>query len=375
VTQITYPDTKAVIAQSYDSAGHLTKVESLWGTGADVVFYQASAFNEDDQPTAINYGNGVSTQAQFYTAPRRLKRSYASTATGTIQHITYTYDKVSNIKGGGLGGCRAVTKAIEYADRRLPARCPALRPGSTVNDRFRNGEPAAPKVTQEAYDRAVPARHLEELSVEIISGYIRERIIEDRIAAKTANRIREVLHRIFGYHATIIAPYAVSVSLGCETINCCQIKTCVTIGREDNPHGNRSIHVPRRFFAAHKNTLSAPPDHERQGESAVHAGDIGAVPRRSRNSACGRRRWVLAGLAVIGPVKLWGRFKAVGEIAGHIAARLEPSVLSDGSPRSIRQRDGTLIPWIVVENWTQRGTTQWAFESCLPMTTPSFVTA
>jgi integrase len=40
---------------------------------------------------------------------------------------------------------------------------------------------------------------LEDLSVEIISGYIRERIMEDHIAAKTANRIREVLHRMFSY--------------------------------------------------------------------------------------------------------------------------------------------------------------------------------
>jgi integrase len=40
---------------------------------------------------------------------------------------------------------------------------------------------------------------LEDLSVEIISGYIRERIMEDHIAAKTANRIRDVLHRMFSY--------------------------------------------------------------------------------------------------------------------------------------------------------------------------------
>jgi integrase len=33
----------------------------------------------------------------------------------------------------------------------------------------------------------------------MISGFIRERIIEDGIAAKTANRIREVLHRMFSY--------------------------------------------------------------------------------------------------------------------------------------------------------------------------------
>jgi integrase len=45
----------------------------------------------------------------------------------------------------------------------------------------------------------VPLRHLEELSTEIVSEYIRERIVEDHIAPKTANRVREVLHRMFSY--------------------------------------------------------------------------------------------------------------------------------------------------------------------------------
>jgi len=51
---------------------------------------------------------------------------------------------------------------ISYLRMFFGPRCPALQPGSTVNHRFRNGEPIVPKVTQEAYDRAVPARHLEE---------------------------------------------------------------------------------------------------------------------------------------------------------------------------------------------------------------------
>ncbi len=41
VTQVTYPGTKAVIAHSYDTAGHLVRTESLWGTGTNEVFYQA----------------------------------------------------------------------------------------------------------------------------------------------------------------------------------------------------------------------------------------------------------------------------------------------------------------------------------------------
>ncbi|GEM_PF-1440450 len=95
--------------------------------------------------------------------------------------------------------CRTRTRKnakndISYLRMFFGPRCPALQPGSTVNHRFRrfrNGEPIVPKVTQEAYDRAVPARHLEELPVEIIGGYIRERIVDDHIAAKTVGRGRQ----------------------------------------------------------------------------------------------------------------------------------------------------------------------------------------
>jgi RHS repeat-associated protein len=98
VTQITYPDTRAVVGYSYDDVGHLTRVESLWGTpGGNVVFYQASGFNELHQETAVAYGNGRSTQYEYYDHTRRLKR--LTTGGGsTIQDISYTYDKVSNIK-------------------------------------------------------------------------------------------------------------------------------------------------------------------------------------------------------------------------------------------------------------------------------------
>ena len=88
---------------------------------------------------------------------------------------------------------------ISYLRMFFGPRCPALQPGSRVNHRFRDGGASVSKSPPSAYDRAVPARHLEELSPETISGYIRERVMEDRIAPKTANRIREVLHRMFSY--------------------------------------------------------------------------------------------------------------------------------------------------------------------------------
>ncbi len=88
---------------------------------------------------------------------------------------------------------------ISYLRMFFGPRCPALQPGSSVNHRFRVSGALVSTPTPRAYDRAVPVRHLEGLSTETISGYIRERIIEDHIAPKTANRIREVLHRMFTY--------------------------------------------------------------------------------------------------------------------------------------------------------------------------------
>lgn len=88
---------------------------------------------------------------------------------------------------------------ISYLRMFFGPRCPALQPGSKVNRRFRGDGVSVSGVSPRADDRAVPARHLEELSVETISGYIRERIMEDHIAPKTAKRVREVLHRMFSY--------------------------------------------------------------------------------------------------------------------------------------------------------------------------------
>jgi RHS repeat-associated protein len=96
VTQVTYPDTKAVIGYGYDEASHLVRVESLWGTGANEVFYQAGGFNELHQETTVAYGNGRTTQNEYYAHTRRLKRMTTGGGS-TIQDISYTYDKVSNL--------------------------------------------------------------------------------------------------------------------------------------------------------------------------------------------------------------------------------------------------------------------------------------
>ncbi len=98
VTELTYPDGRAVVAYSYDTAGHLVRAESLWGTGANEVFYQASGFNAADQVAQVTYGNGRTTQYEYYDVTKRLKRILTS-GSSNIQDITYTFDSVSNIKG------------------------------------------------------------------------------------------------------------------------------------------------------------------------------------------------------------------------------------------------------------------------------------
>ncbi len=78
-------------------------------------------------------------------------------------------------------------------------RCPALQPRGTVNHRFVDAWAAAPTVVGRVYEHAVPIRHLEQLSTQMVSDYIQQRIAHDSIAPKTANRFREVLHRMFSY--------------------------------------------------------------------------------------------------------------------------------------------------------------------------------
>jgi len=88
---------------------------------------------------------------------------------------------------------------ISYLRMFFGPRCPALRPGTTTNHRFRDVRVSVSKVSLPISEHALPVRRLEELSTEMVSQYIHRRIVEDGIAPKTANRIREVLHRMFSF--------------------------------------------------------------------------------------------------------------------------------------------------------------------------------
>jgi len=75
--------------------------------------------------------------------------------------------------------------------------CPALQLGSHVNRRFRDGEePTIPDVFKR---RHVKASYLEDVTPDIIEGFLSRRIRLDGISPKTANRQREILHRMFEY--------------------------------------------------------------------------------------------------------------------------------------------------------------------------------
>jgi integrase/recombinase XerD len=77
--------------------------------------------------------------------------------------------------------------------------CPSLVPGGCVNKRWVTRDARPVKDRMERHH--VKAGYLEEITGSLIEGFISRRLREDGIAAKTANRYREVLHRMFGYAA------------------------------------------------------------------------------------------------------------------------------------------------------------------------------
>ena len=78
------------------------KVEATSGTGAleNEVFYQTRGFSAQGQSLGIEYGNGLQSTNLYYTNSKRLSAMYTwnPSAGTTNQHLTYTYDRVSNIK-------------------------------------------------------------------------------------------------------------------------------------------------------------------------------------------------------------------------------------------------------------------------------------
>jgi integrase len=75
--------------------------------------------------------------------------------------------------------------------------CPSLKLGTHVNRRFRNDQ--AKRLPDAMTHRHIQAKLLEEVTGAMIEDFVTSRIREDGIAPKTANRTREVLHKLFNY--------------------------------------------------------------------------------------------------------------------------------------------------------------------------------
>lgn len=76
--------------------------------------------------------------------------------------------------------------------------CRSLEPGNTCN-RSKVLRRECPKVQEPYKSHHVRVGLLEELNSEMVSQFIARRIQTDGISARTANRFREVLHRMFAY--------------------------------------------------------------------------------------------------------------------------------------------------------------------------------
>jgi len=75
--------------------------------------------------------------------------------------------------------------------------CPALKLGTCVNTKWRSGQ--ALEVADRMKEVHVHAQYLEEITPGLLEDFLARRCREEKIAPKTANRCREVLHRMFNY--------------------------------------------------------------------------------------------------------------------------------------------------------------------------------
>ena len=88
---------------------------------------------------------------------------------------------------------------ISYLRQFFGPCCPVLQMGSKAPRKYRQKLRRLPRVPDSKKHVHVPLSRLEQITGEMISGFIRGRIVEDGIAPKTSNRFREVLHRMFTY--------------------------------------------------------------------------------------------------------------------------------------------------------------------------------
>ena len=114
-----YPGGVAKLKYSYDSAGNLTNIISLAGTGTQETFYERPVYNEIGALVSFNVRNGAAvTTNSYYANSRRLKQTRTSAPGGAFhQDVSYTFDKTSNIKSITNGLASSYTlSSILYDD-------------------------------------------------------------------------------------------------------------------------------------------------------------------------------------------------------------------------------------------------------------------
>lgn len=96
-TGLVYPNGGPTITNLFDAGGNLSQVKQVGGS--NTVFWTARGFNALGQSLGANFGNGVSTTNDYYANSKRLKRVFTYKGATKQQDLTYTFDKVSNLKG------------------------------------------------------------------------------------------------------------------------------------------------------------------------------------------------------------------------------------------------------------------------------------
>jgi RHS repeat-associated protein len=99
--EITYPNNYAKIRYTYNNAGHVATVSTIYGSGTPTTLYQVQPADFDDlgRPTRISWGNSVQTLRQYYPLSKRLNRVQSYRFFGQyFQDLTYTFDTVGNLK-------------------------------------------------------------------------------------------------------------------------------------------------------------------------------------------------------------------------------------------------------------------------------------
>jgi RHS repeat-associated protein len=132
-----YPNGGPTITNIYDAGGNLSQVKQIGGS--NTVFYAARGFNQLKQLIGVNFGNGVVTTNDYYTNSLRLRRTTTFKIGGTnIQNLSYTYDKVSNLKsiGDGVYGANASAALTNVAYDSLHRLTSITRPAVSQTTAF-----------------------------------------------------------------------------------------------------------------------------------------------------------------------------------------------------------------------------------------------